>query len=941
MRRTVLILFVLLALSSSLFSQKGVIKGKLLDTVYKESLAEATISILLPQDSSVVAFALANAKGEFEINNVDTGRFQILVTFQGYANYYRPVHLRTLSTVDVGSLYLEKKSTMLEEVVVEIPPIQVKKDTIEFNATAFKTKPNSTAEDLLKKIPGLEVDKDGNVKAQGEDIRKIYVDGKEFFGNDPKLATKNITADMIASVQVFDDMSDQAKFSRIDDGSRAKTINIKLKKDRRKGYFGRGTVGIGSDDRYLANISANRFNEAQRISVVANFNNLNRQGFSSEVTPIGGNYRPPANQAMGNNGGITRTSSLGVNYTDKIGSKVEIAASYHFSESDVRTSQLSARQTFFPDDSTTYQTSLSESRNKESNHRFNMKLEYYIDSMNSILYTPNLGFQQGERSSLANTNTLTGTGINQYKVLSGTNQNSNKREGLNLNNNILYRRKFRKFGRTLTLGWNNSINNNDIDGSNYFPLTFYKPDGSVDNIRNRDFKSSQQTRSNNSVLSSSFTEPIGKNKILELNYAYTDNNSISDREAMNFNPITKEYDSLNPQQTNYFENDFIAHRVGMNFRIQNPKYGFQVGGAVQNSTLDNKSIRAIYRVDGKDSIVLYNQNFTNFFPTANFNYAFSRNKNLRFSYRGRTNQPGVTQLQDVRDETNALRTIVGNPNLNQEFNNNFNASYNTFNPGTSRFFNVNINYSQVSNRIVNSIGLDSVRGRGVQLIRPVNLNGSFNANSSINYGIPLRKKMKGSSINFSNSVNYNRDVSLLYEQKNITNSYTIRQKIGVNMDFREKLNFRVDASVAYHNVVYSGGQAGTSVIKQQNTDNEYLTQMYSTDINYFITKALMISTDFDYLVNSGRAEGFNQGIPVWNADIAYQLFAKKNGEIKFSVNDIPNQNKSINRNVGDNFIEDTRTTVLTRYFLLTFTYNLNRAGVQKTMKREFRGEMRD
>ena len=206
-------------------------------------------------------------------------------------------------------------------------------------------------------------------------------------------------------------------------------------------------------------------------------------------------------------------------------------------------------------------------------------------------------------------------------------------------------------------------------------------------------------------MSSSFTEPIGKNKILELNYAYTDNNSISDREAMNFNPITKEYDSLNPQQTNYFENDFIAHRVGMNFRIQNPKYGFQVGGAVQNSTLDNKSIRAIYRVDGKDSIVLYNQNFTNFFPTANFNYAFSRNKNLRFSYRGRTNQPGVTQLQDVRDETNALRTIVGNPNLNQEFNNNFNASYNTFNPGTSRFFNVNINYSQVSNRIVNSIGL--------------------------------------------------------------------------------------------------------------------------------------------------------------------------------------------------------------------------------------------
>lgn len=954
-------LLVLLGSVLSVLAQNkinGSVKGKLSDTLSKESLAEATVSILNLLDSSLVSFALSNAKGEFEIKDLDTGTYRLLITFQGFANQSRKISIsREKYLLNLGIIHLDKRTTLLDEVVVEGAPIIVKKDTVEFRAGAFKTVPNSTAEDLLKKLPGVEVDKDGNVKAQGEDIQKVYVDGKEFFGTDPKMATKNITADMIESVQVFDDMSDQAKFSRIDDGSRSKTINIKLKKAKRQGYFGRATVGGGTNSRYLASLTANYFNDTRRISLVSGSNNINRQTFNfNDIVGNmggfgsggfsgagggnfgGGNFGGAGgNRGGGNRGGgggvggggngITRASNVGINYTDKIGSKIDITGSYFYSESENRTNESSLRQSFFPKDSVTYQSQLSESVNINKNHRFNMRMEFYIDSMNSILFSPSLTLQNSSRNSYDTSSTRTTQGGLDYLALSGISRNTNEREGLNMNNNLLYRRKFSKTGRTLTLGWFNSINSSDGKGTNYNPLVFYNPNGFIDSTRNQDFENSQETKSNNNVLSASYTEPIGKNKILEFNYAYTNNTSTSDRIAYNYNIGSKRYDSLNLQQTNYFENDFLAHRVGFNFRIQNVKSGLQLGGAMQSSDLVSKSIRAIYRVNGKDSSITYNQSFINFFPTANYNYNFSKSKNLRINYRGRTNQPSVTQLQDVRDESNSLRTVQGNPNLKQEFSNNINASYNSFNSTTFRFLNVNLNFNQTSNKIVNSIDFDTARGRGVQFIRPVNLNGAYNAFSSITVGIPLRKGLKGSSINFSNTVNYNKDASLLYKQKNYTSSITVRQRIGVNMDIKDKLNFGVNASVSYNNVKYTGGQnTGQNQKLSANQDNQYFTQTYSTDISYFLPWNFVLSTNFDYLINSGRASGFNQNVPLWHANFARQLFAKKNGEIKFSVNDILNQNRNIDRTIGENYIVDTRTVVLRRYFMLTFTYNLNRSG---------------
>lgn len=918
MKKVCLILLMVFSVCISASAQKaaGSIKGILQDSASKTPLSEATVSVVRIKDSALISFTLTNTKGFFEIKNLDTGEYDLVSSFQGLQTKRIKFYItHDKQVADIGTVELNPfYNTMDEVVILDNAPVKVKGDTLAFNADAFKTKPNATVEDLLKKLPGVQVNRDGTVNAQGEDVQKVYVDGKEFFGNDPKIATKNLAADMIDEVEIFDDMSEQAKFNQIDDGSRTKAINLKLKKEKKKGVFGKAYAGYGTNERYDAGVNANIFKGAMQTSVIAKSNNTNNVGFTvsdmmgmfgsgggfggggGAIMRIAGRGGSLGGLNLGSTGsGITSSSQVGFNYRDTWSPTIDITGSYFYNQAETENFSTILRQTF-SNDTIFFNDQQRNSLSRNHNHRVNLNLVLRIDSMNSIIYTPSLSFQNSRNNSDDTTSfySLVDNAkdpLNQSRTL-----NDGRGEGANWSNNIIWRKRFAKSGRTLSVNFSNTLNNNERETYNIFDATL--------NPRNNYTNTVGNTKSYRSTIS--YTEPLARNQVLEFNYSYDRNNSESDRQTFDYNSTTGKYDLVDDELTNHFENFNESHRAGTNFRVVEKKYNYQLGVSVQQTLLESNNLT-------KNTI--QSEKFTNIFPTASFNYRFQRSRSFRFNYRGSTRQPSISQLQDVLDVSNTPYLYKGNPSLKQEFSNSFTVGYNHFDIVNFRNLFAFIRLNTTSNKIANSV---MINPDGTQLTMPVNLNGAYNLIANVNLGFPI-KKMKGGNFNTTTRISLNNNPSLFNGQVNKTQNLNIGEDLRLNYNHKEKLDLGITASINYNMVKYSNPG-------QFNQDQNYFTHSYSADVSYLFAKGFILSSDFDYTFNTGRTGGYNRSYALWNAGLAKQVFKNKRGEFKISVFDILDQNTSISRDVGDNYIEDISNTTLQRFFSFSFTYHINRMG---------------
>lgn len=898
------------------------VKGVLIDSLNKQSLKDASIVVLAASDSSLEVFTLAKADGSFIINNAPFGEMLIEVKFQGYEPFSkRIVFSAKNNNVDLGKIYLKQAANDLGNVTVTQSPVQMKKDTIEFTASAFKTKPNAVAEDLLKKIPGIQVDKDGGIKAQGETVQRVLVDGKRFFGDDPKMATRNLPPDIIDKIQVYDAASDQSAFTGFDDGNRVKTINITTRKDKRKGYFGRAALGAGanSDDAlYDNNINISKFNGDQQITFTGQANNVNKQNFSVQDMlgslggggfSGGGGGRGGGGATMGGGGGllgtgggggIVKTLAAGLNYKDSWGTKTQFSGSYFYNDQTTTRDQNSLTENLVTGstDSSIFSKQVQNSVTNNKNHRINFNIETNFDTSNSLIIRPNISFQNTHAETFQNTSSTRGklASLNSSRV-----NTIRDNEGLNGSLEATFKHRFAKRGRTYSIGLNSSYNTNDGSGSNWSQNQFNLPSRNYTDTLDQIYTTNRDGKTNSATLS--YTEPIGKDKQLEFNYNVSSNVNNSGRSTLGYNKASGSYDVAVPNLSNIFENTFNANRLTVNYRIQNAKYNFSIGSGLQVGDLVSKNI---------STNVNLKQHFVNLFPAANFRYDFTKSKNLRLYYNGRTSQPSADQLQPVIDNSNPLLIRTGNPNLKQQFSHSFRFMFNSFDIFTQKIIFATLSGSFIENDIQNST---TISGGGVQTIKPVNLSGTYNINGFFNYGFPIKKPK--SNLNLMANVSRNQAQTLVNNVSNFTRntnlggtiSWTTNIKEGFDMNFSSNSNLTM---------------ARYTLQPQQNGD--FFSQTVSTEATIYSKSGWVLSTDFDYIYNAGRSEGFNTSIPLWNASLSKQMLKNKAGELKFYVFDLLNQNISISRNVTSNYIQDLQTRVLKRYFMISFTYNLRKFG---------------
>jgi hypothetical protein len=898
------------------FAQNLTIQGSLKDSIANRALNSATVSLVYAKDSSLVSFSRTNEAGAFNFKNVAPGNYLISVSYVGYVPKWVPVITGSEKTVEMGLIYMNDVNTMSTvTVTARRPPVVINGDSVEFNSENFKTAPNAVVEDLLKKMPGMEVDKAGGITVNGKKVTKVFVNGKEFFTGDPVMATKNLPADAVDKIQVYDRRSDQAMFTGIDDGSEETAINLKLKKDRNKSTFGKLNGGAGTPSVFDLQGNVNVINNDEQISAIGGANNTNRQNFSNRNIinfSGGGGGRPGAGGGVtvnfsGGSGetdanaqGIAETYSIGGNYSNIFNDKkTEFNANLSISDVERNNISSSFTQNLTPGNAfNRISNANSIAGNKQQN--FGSTIDHKVNDNFSFRFTPSLGFQQTTNYSEDSTQTYLTNG---NLLNSNTTVSSSASDAVNAASTLLLRKKFAKKGRTISSTITQSFNRSNSTGNQFTEQLSY-----INNKLSNDSILDQQNsrKGENSSYSANliYTEPLGKKSLLEFNTYLSKSIGSSSRRIFDRNDATDNYDLLNTRLTNEFNSEYTYSGGGMSYRSNQKKYNFSTGFSLQKAVLDGENISAKTKIS---------QSFQDILPNATFRYNFSQTKNLNVDYRTSTNQPSITQLQPVLDQSNINRQSIGNPDLKRSYVHNLNIRFFSSKILAGKSFFSTLNASTTNNSIVN---YDSVLPNRTILTRPVNVDGAYRINGSVNYGFGI-KKLK-SRLSFGLNAGLNNNISYANGLLNTI----VTKSTGPSMSYAYIVDDVIDINLTAR---YSFSQTSNEVNPTLNTN--FLTKVFGADMTNYLPLNIVLNQSFNYAINTGRAEGFNTAIPIWNASFSKFFLKNKRAEIKMSAFDLLNKNIGINRNVSQNQIVDRSYNVISQYFMLTFTYSLQKSGL--------------
>jgi hypothetical protein len=916
------LLFLIAGLYATAQQPANRVSGTISDTVSKQNLYKAVVSIVSAKDSMLVKFVRCDQKGHFEINDLPPGKYVMLATFPEYADYTDTFTMAQNTIADLGHISMITKAHLLQEVVVRqtVNAIKMKGDTTEYKADSFHVQANASVEELLKRLPGIQVDKNGQITAQGQKVQKVLVDGEEFFGDDPTLVTQNIRANMVDKVQVFDKRSEQSDFTGVDDGERTRTLNLKLKDDKKKGYFGKLDGSVGTNKFYNAQMMFNKFKKKEKMSVYGIFSNTGKTGLnwqdqrgygdnSSDIQfdDNGDGFYSGSNDELEgwggryNGQGYPKVQTGGVHYNNKWGDDKVSAVNGNFKSMNLEVNGTigTGTQYILPD--TMYFTSQRQAFNNQIlRNKGNVVYEIDFDTTSSLKIMMDAGVDNKKTRNLYFNESRDQDSL---LVNDGNRTVSSDATVQAFNSSFLWKKKLKKKGRTFSINAKENYSNTSATGFVYADNQFYKGGTPIGNKITDQYKTSE-----NRLLAFdakvTYTEPLSQASSLMFNYAITLNNSSNNRISFNKSSAGK-YESLDTAFSNDYTFDYFTQKAGSVYTLIKKKYRFGIGNTVGYTNFSQTDQRN--GVTGK-------RDFVNWFPQANFSYTFSSNRRLYLNYNGSTSQPSLQQIQPLRTNDDPLNIVLGNPLLQPSFRNRLSFSYNDFRALSGRSIYFSASYSNANNAFATSDYVDSV---GRRFSQSINVDGNYNARAYLSYGF----KLMDANFDIGTELSNSRNVNIVNNRQNTTNSNTYNFHAYAGKEIEKLYNNSISVDATY--------TTSRSSI-QKNVQVNYWTYEINPDFDFFFPWKLQLHTDCNFIFRQ-RTSVFddNNHVVLLNAWLGKKLLPGDALVIKISGNDILNQNIGFSRNATTNYISQVTYSTIQSYFMISAVWNFTKGPAVK------------